>query len=85
MRLALRELRRRPGRFAVAGAILPLIALLLMFLGGLLDGLLASSTGAYRAQRADLIVYSSSARESLPRSSISPEVREQVEQVDGVA
>lgn len=84
MRLALRELRRRPGRFAVAGVILTLIALLLMFLGGLLDGLLASSTGAYRAQQADLIVYSSSARESLPRSSIAPDVREQVEQVEGV-
>jgi putative ABC transport system permease protein len=84
MRLALRELRRRPGRFAVAGAILTLIALLLMFLGGLLDGLLASSTGAYRAQQADLIVYSSSARESLPRSRIAPDVREEVEAVDGV-
>ena len=39
MRLALRELVRRPGRFAVATAILTLIAALLMFLGGLLDGL----------------------------------------------
>ena len=39
MRLALRELRRRPGRFGVATVILTLIAILLMFLGGLLDGL----------------------------------------------
>ena len=39
VKLALRELRRRPGRFVVATAILTLIALLLMFLGGLLDGL----------------------------------------------
>ncbi len=85
MRLALRELRRRPGRFAVATAILTLIALLLMFLGGLLDGLLGSSTGAYRAQRADLIVYSSTARESLVRSRITPEVRAQVESTRGVA
>ena len=61
MRLALRELRRRPGRFAVAAVILTLIAMLLMFLGGLLDGLLGSSTGAYRAQRADLIVYATDA------------------------
>jgi len=36
MRLALRELRRQPGRFAIA--TLTLIAVLLMFLGGLLDG-----------------------------------------------
>ena len=41
MRLALRELRRRPGRFATATVILTLIAVLLMFLGGLLDGLIA--------------------------------------------
>jgi putative ABC transport system permease protein len=85
MRLALRELRRRPGRFSVAAVILTLIALLLMFLGGLLDGLLASSTGAYRAQQGDLIVYSSTSRSSLVRSRILPEVREQVAAVDGVA
>ena len=42
MKLAWRELVRRPGRFAMAGAILTLLALLLMFLGGLLDGLLAT-------------------------------------------
>ena len=84
MRLALRELRRRPGRFAVAAVILTLIAMLLMFLGGLLDGLLGSSTGAYRAQRADLIVYSTDARTSLVRSRITPEQRRQVEGVEGV-
>ncbi len=78
MRLALREMRRRPGRFTVAAAILTLIALLLMFLGGLLDGLLAGSTGAYRAQQADLIAYSSDAEESLVRSRITPEVRAEV-------
>ena len=84
MMLALRELRRRPGSFVVATAILTLIALLLMFLGGLLDGLLASSTGAYRAQRADLIVYSADARQSLVRSRITPSRRLQVGRVDGV-
>ncbi len=84
MRLALRELRRRPGPFLVAGAILTLIALLLMFLGALLDGLLDSSTGAYRAQQGDLIVYSSNARESLVRSRITPEIRNEVESVPGV-
>ena len=61
----MRELRRRPGRFVAATAILGALAVLLMFLGGLLDGLLASSTGAYRAQQADLIVYSTDARDSL--------------------
>ena len=84
MRLALRELRRRPGRFAVAAVILTLIALLLMFLGGLLDGLIGSQTGAYRAQNADLVVYSDNARESLVRSRIDPDLRRRVEAVDGV-
>lgn len=85
MRLALRELLRRPGRFAVATVILTLIAILLMFLGGLLDGLMASSTGAFRAQMADALVYSSNARNSLERSRIDPTVRHQVESVIGVA
>ena len=85
MRLALRELRRRPGRFAVATVILTLIAVLLMFLGGLLDGLLASSTGAYRAQQADLIVYSAGARESLVRSRITDDQRARIDGVEGVS
>jgi putative ABC transport system permease protein len=85
MRLALVELRRRPGRFVAAVAILGALAVLLMFLGGLLDGLLASSTGAYRAQVADVVVYSADARDSLPRSRIDPGVREAVEATEGVS
>jgi putative ABC transport system permease protein len=83
MKLALKELQRRPGRFVVAMVILTLIAILLMFLGGLLDGLVAGSTGALRAQRADYIVYSSTSRNSLVRSRITPDVRAQVESVAG--
>jgi putative ABC transport system permease protein len=85
VKLALRELRRKPGRFAMAGVILTLIALLLMFLGGLLDGLLSASTGAYRVQQADRIVYSSTAKESLVRSRIEGDVRSQVEGAVGVS
>jgi putative ABC transport system permease protein len=84
MRIALRELRRRPGRFIVAAAIMTLIAILLMFLGGLLDGLTRGNTGAYRAQQADYLVFSASARDSLVRSRIEPDVRERVESVEGV-
>ena len=84
MKLALVELRRRPGRFATATVILTLIAILLMFLGSLLDGLIASSTGAIRAQDADAIVYSDAAQASFVRSRIDPEVRATVEAVDGV-
>lgn len=85
MSLALKELRRRPGRFGVATVILTLIAILLMFLGGLLDGLTAGNTGAIRAQQADLIVYSSTSQDSLVRSRIAPEQEKQVAAVEGVS
>jgi putative ABC transport system permease protein len=85
MRIALRELRRRPGRFAVATVILTLLAVLLMFLGALLDGLLASQTGAYRAQQGDLVVYGAEARDSLVRSRVDAGTRDQVEAAEGVA
>ena len=84
MNLALKELRRRPGRFATATVIITLIAILLMFLGSLLDGLIRSSTGAIRAQDADAIVYSSTAQASFPRSRIDVDVRTQIESLPGV-
>lgn len=84
MSLAWRELVRRPGRFAVAGGALTLLVVLLLLLGGLLDGLYLGSTGAIRAQRADVFVYSATARDSIVRSRIEPDLREQVERVDGV-
>jgi putative ABC transport system permease protein len=83
VRLALRELHRRPRRFVVATAILALIAMLLIVLGGLLDGLTASSTGALRAQRGQLIVYSADAEDSLVRSRITSVMRREVERVAG--
>ena len=78
MRLALRELARRPGRFVTATVILTLIALLLMFLGGLLDGLLRSSTGAVRAQSAEVLVYSETSQASFLRSRLDAEVRDEL-------
>lgn len=84
MKLALRELVRRPGRFVTATVVLTLVAMLLVFLGGLLDGLLRSSTGALRAQDADAIVYSDAAEASLVRSRVDPDVRALVEELDGV-
>ncbi|MGI9598505.1 MAG: FtsX-like permease family protein [Acidimicrobiales bacterium] len=85
MRIALIELVRKPGRFATAAVILTLIAVLLMFLGGLLDGLLRASTGAIRAQPGDAIVYSDTAQASFPRSRIDADLRAEVEGVEGVA
>lgn len=84
MNLALTEVRRQPGRFVVATVVLTFLATLLLFLGGLLDGLFLGSTGAIRAQRADAIVFSATSRESFLRSRITPDVRAQVEAVDGV-
>lgn len=85
MSLALKELRRQPSRFGVATVILTLIAILLMFLGGLLDGLTAGNTGAIRAQQADLIVFSSTSQDSLVRSRIEPNQEKQVAAVEGVS
>ena len=82
--LPLRELRRRPSRFVVATVVLSFLATLLLFLGGLLDGLYLGSTGAIRAQRADAIVFSANARDSFLRSRITAEVRAQVEGAEGV-
>ena len=85
MRLALRELRRRPGRFVTATVILTLVAVLVMFLGGLLDGLIRSSTNAVQAQDGDLLVFSRTAQSSFLRSRIDGDLRSTIESVDGVA
>lgn len=84
MRLALRELRRRPGRFTMATLTLAVLAALLLFLAGLLDGLYLGSTGAIRAQQADVFVYGDTSRESFLRSRIDPTTRQVVSGVDGV-
>lgn len=85
MSLALKELRRRPGRFAIATAVLTFIVLLVTMLGGLLDGLFLGSTGALRAQENQLIVFSADSRDQLLRSQISPATRATIESVPGVA
>jgi putative ABC transport system permease protein len=84
MRLAWMELRRRPGRFGVATAALAFLALLLLFLGALLDGLFLGSTGAIRAQKANVFVYSSSSRDSFLRSRIDGQTRAKVESIADV-
>lgn len=84
MKLAWKELIRRPSRFLTAGGALTLIVILLLLLGGLLDGLYLSATAAIRAQSANVIVYSSDSRDSLIRSKIDPETRAQIEALDGV-
>jgi putative ABC transport system permease protein len=84
MMLALRELRRCPGRFSIATVILTLVALLLIFLGGLLDGLINNSVAAVTAQNGDVIVYSARAENSLVRSRLTANDRAMVEAAPGV-
>ncbi|MBI2706464.1 MAG: ABC transporter permease [Actinobacteria bacterium] len=84
MRLALQEMRRRPGRFVTATAILTLIALLLLFLGGLLDGLIGSATSAISGQTGDVITFSSTSQSSLPSSRVGGAVRSEIAGVPGV-
>ena len=85
MRLALRELRRRPGRFLPVSGALTLLVVLLLVLGGFLDGLTLSQTGSYRAQQGRLFVLGQDADLQLSRSRVGAEVREQVADVAGVA
>ncbi|MGZ8579157.1 MAG: ABC transporter permease [Actinomycetota bacterium] len=85
MRLAWRELIRRPGRFVTAGGALTLIVVLLLVLGGILDALIASSTGVLRAQSAPLIAFSRESRDSLNRSRISAEQLDAIAGTTGVA
>lgn len=84
MRLALRELRRSRRRFVPTTAALALLVVLLLMLGGLLDGLYIGSTGALRAQKSDLAVFDTAARDSTIRSRIEPSTRDTIESVEGV-
>lgn len=84
MRLGVRELRRRPGRFAGAGAVLTLVAVLLVFLGGLADGLNANNDSAVRAQPGELVVFAATADRTIPQSAVDAEQRVEVLRVPGV-
>jgi putative ABC transport system permease protein len=84
MRLAFREMQRRPLRFVVATVLVTFLTLLILGLGGLLDGLFLGSTGAIRVQQADVFVYSDGSRQSFLRSRITPELREQIAAAPGV-
>lgn len=85
MSVALRELLRRPGRFAPVVAALSLLVLLLVILGGFLDGLTLDQTGALRAQ-GDVAYVSTADAGLLPDlSRVGDDVRERVSAVDGAA
>lgn len=85
MKIALRELLRRPGRFSSVGGALTLLVLLLVVLGGFLDGLELSQTGSYRVLGDALISYDDDAELLRARSQLDADVRSQIGDVDGVA
>lgn len=84
MKLAWKELIRRPSRFLTAGGALTLIVVLLLILGGILDALTNASTGLLKAQSAPLIAYGADARDSIVRSRVPADVHDEIEAVDGV-
>jgi putative ABC transport system permease protein len=84
MRLALRELRRRPAKFVASAIILTLVSLLVIYLGGLIDGIARGGTGALRTQSADLLVFSKQSGLSIPESRITNETRTVIAALPGV-
>lgn len=84
MRVGWLELLRRPGRFVATGVALALLTVLLIVLGGFLDGLFLRSTGALRAAPGELVSFSSLARTSLFRSELGQDQLQRIEQTRGV-
>jgi putative ABC transport system permease protein len=82
--MAAREMRRRPRAYLVPTGILLLIALLLLYPGTILDGIIKYGTAAIEHAPADLIVYSRDSNGVQLRSRIEPDVRSQVQDVQGV-
>jgi putative ABC transport system permease protein len=85
MRLAWRELFRRPKSFAVPVGTLLLLALLMLYPSAILDGVVGDGTAAMRNARADLIVYARDANGVILRSRVEPSIRADVSGVSGVA
>jgi len=84
VKTAWKELIRKPSRFLTAAGALTLIVVLILLLGGLLDGLYLGSTRALEAQSAGIFVYSADANDSFFRSRVDETVRADVATVDGV-
>lgn len=84
MKTAWKELVRKPARFLTVGGALTLIVVLILLLGGLLDGLYLGATRALDAQSGGVFAFSPDSNGSFFRSRIDPGTRAQVAAVPGV-
>ncbi len=75
MGIALKELFRQPARFVPVGGALTLLVVLLVILGGFLDGLELNQTGPYRAHEDRLLVFADDSELLIQRSRVGPEAR----------
>jgi len=84
MFLALREMRRSLGRFALLGLAVALLVFLILFQQALRDGLVTAFIGAVRNQRADVLVFSVEGQRTLQGSSLTDEQVEAIASLPGV-
>ncbi len=85
MRIGLKELRRQPSRFASVGIALTVLVVLLVVLGGFLDGLELNQTGPYRAHEDRILVFSESSENLIQRSEVDQAQAAELADTDGVA
>ena len=85
MRIAFKELIRQPGRFLPVGGALTMLVVLLVVLGGFLDGLELNQTGPYRAHEGRLLVFSDQSELLIQRSQVDAGQAEQIASSNGVA
>ena len=84
MSLAVTEVRRALLRFGLLTGAVALLVFLVLLLSTLSSALVRSFTGAVDGLDADVLVYSSEARDNLQASRRAPEAVEQVAAVPGV-
>jgi putative ABC transport system permease protein len=85
MFLALAEIRRAKGRFALLIGAVGLLAYLILFQQSLTGGLITQFIGGIRNQSAPVLVLSNTARSNIQASLMTPEQLSKIRSVDGVA
>ena len=85
MGIFFKELVRRPGRFVPVGGALTMLVVLLVVLGGFLDGLELNQTGPYRAHEGRLLVFSDQSDLLIGRSRVDVKQADVLAKADGVA